>query len=282
MDIFTIELTTRIIQMTIIELFGRVVKPKLIKGKGMFSPIETGRVNENILCIRDKDVNMFFYIKEECIFAIDCGYKNSNNIEAGIKTLGIKGSDVKAIFLTHVDLDHAGGVDKRCINLFPNAKVFLSCEEEKYILNKYSRKKLIFYNLKTPIKLRDEYETLKNMQIIDMGKAKIQAIFTPGHTLGHTSYMVDNKYLFVGDSIILNSSGGYCFYDFWNIDSELNIQSLRNLKVIAEEKKCKLILTSHSKYTDDLSLAFANIDTKPSWKPKGYKFIDNAPDDLFS
>lgn len=268
--------------MTLVEFFGTIVKPKLIRGKGMFSPIETGTVNEKILCIRDKDVNMFFYINGKDVLAIDCGYKNSKNIEAGIKTLGIQGSDVKAIFLTHVDLDHAGGVDKRCANLFPNAKVFLSCEEEKYICNKYSRKRLLFFNLKTPIKLRSAYATLKNMQTVDMGKTRVQAIFTPGHTLGHTSYIIDDKYLFVGDSLILNSSGGYCFYDFWNIDSEINMQSLRNLKTISEERECKLILTSHTGYTHNLSLAFAHIDTEPNWKQKGFKFIDDAPDDLFS
>lgn len=41
--------------------------------------------------------------------AIDSGYSNSKNTRDGLKRLGIDAESVKAVFLTHLDIDHAGG-----------------------------------------------------------------------------------------------------------------------------------------------------------------------------
>ena len=63
--------------MNLVEFFGTIVKPRMCKGKYMFAPINNEKIGENIYALRDKDVNVFLYKKEDVLIAIDCGYKNS-------------------------------------------------------------------------------------------------------------------------------------------------------------------------------------------------------------
>ena len=215
--------------MNIIEFFGTAIKPKISKGKYMVAPINNEKVGESIYALRDKDVNAFLYKKENNIIAIDCGYKNSENITKAMDYFCINENDVSHLFITHLDLDHAGGIDKRCKRIFKNAKIYLGKIEIKYAENKLYRKKIGFIGLKSPIKLPDNCFILEDMQTEYIGNIKVQAILIQGHTLGHLCYLIDDKYLFTGDSIILVYGKGYCFYDLWNIDSKLNIESLEKL-----------------------------------------------------
>lgn len=267
--------------MNVIELFGKKVKPRITKGKKMFAPLETGMINKDIFCIRDKDVNMFLIKSNNGWLAIDSGYKNSSSTEKGLNQLNIIEDKVHAVFLTHVDLDHAGGIDCRCNNIFSRAKVYVGKEEEKYLLNQYFRKKILIFNCKIPIKLQKNYKTLQDREIINIDGVKVKAIYTPGHTLGHMSFIVMDKYLFTGDSLILNHAGGYCMYDLWNINSDINKQSLKKLKEIAKEKSVEYIVTSHTGYCNNIEQAFKNISIYPNWRDKKFEFIPEANENLY-
>ncbi|WP_163339665.1 MBL fold metallo-hydrolase [Desulfopila sp. IMCC35008] len=56
---------------------------------------------------------------------------------------------------------------------------------------------------------RFDYTKLKDNQVIRCGTAEIEirVIFTPGHTPGSTSYLVDNRFLITGDAVFLQSVG---------------------------------------------------------------------------
>ena len=259
--------------MNLIEFFGTIIKPKICRGKYMFAPINNEKIGENIYSLRDKDVNAFLYKKENDIIAVDCGYKNSENISQAMANFDINADNVLHLFITHLDLDHAGGIDIRCKQIFKNAKMYIGNIESQYATNKLKRKNIGFIGLKSPIKLPDNYTILENMQIEYIGKIKVQAILIPGHTLGHLCYLIDNKYLFAGDSIILVKEKGYCFYNQWNVDSKLNMESLKKFKTL----KIESVITSHSGYTDNITDAFSHIDELPNWRNKNYKVSDNAP-----
>lgn len=49
------------------------------------------------------------------------------------------------------------------------------------------------------------FEPLRDGQEFPIGKASIQTIHIPGHTLGNVAYLVNGKYLIAGDSIFLES-----------------------------------------------------------------------------
>ncbi len=46
-------------------------------------------------------------------------------------SIDINPENIKHVFLTHADVDHAGGVDAEGNNIFPNASVYLGKEEEQ-------------------------------------------------------------------------------------------------------------------------------------------------------
>lgn len=262
--------------MNLIEFFGTVIKPKQTKGKGLWTPYENIEFIENLFVIRDKDVNMFLIKSTNGYIAIDSGYKNSINVIEGLKMLKINPDEVHTVFLTHLDLDHAGGVDSRCNNIFKNAKIYLSKEESKYLTKELFRKKILCFNLTSPIKLREGYILLEDNQTIVIDGIKITSILTPGHTLGHTSYLIDEKKLFVGDSLILGDDGGYCFMDFWNLNTNLNKDSLKKQYDLVKEKNIEYIITSHSGITNNIDFGFKYINTSPNWKRKGFIFRKDA------
>ncbi|MDR2733930.1 MAG: MBL fold metallo-hydrolase [Spirochaetota bacterium] len=260
--------------MNMIEFFGTVIKPRIVKGKYMFAPLGNQKINENIFALRDKDVNAFIYKKGGSQIAIDCGYKNCGNIQNALSQLGLAADATTDVFLTHLDLDHAGGADKRCTKVYPRAAVHIGKTEEGYITNILARKKILFIKLKTPIQLDGTYRTLADKEVIHCGDITVQALLTPGHTMGHLCYLVDGKYLFTGDTIILVQGVGYAFYPLWNIDTDQLAQSLRALKGL---QNIIMVITAHSGYTTDASLAFENTDHSPDYTKKDFKVCDNAP-----
>ena len=54
-----------------------------------------------------------------------------------------------------------------------------------------------------------EYEPLKDGDIIQVGQTAIdiQALYSPGHTIGSTSFIIDEKFLLTGDILFIDSIG---------------------------------------------------------------------------
>lgn len=267
--------------MNLIEFFGTVIKPNQTKGKGLWCPCETSKLGENLFAIRDKDVNLFLIRSENGYIAIDTGYKNSENVKNGLKELQITPSEIKAVLLTHLDLDHAGGVDVRCENVFPESKVYLGREEEKHLTGTLFRKKILGFGLSSPIKLKNSYELLENKQKIKIDGVEITAFLTSGHTMGHMSYLVDDKFLFVGDMLMLGEDGGYGFMDFWNVNSIENQKSLDKMYELAKNKQVNLIVTSHSGVSEDIEFTFCHRKQMPDWKKKGFVFRKDAAENPY-
>ena len=265
--------------MSLITFFGLTVKPKLTRGKGMWNPMDTQVCENGIICLRDKDVNCFLIPDGEDYIAIDSGYMNSSNTRAGLQQLGIDASRVKAVFLTHLDIDHAGGMDQKSNCLFPKAAVYLGKDESRYLTGEYSRKKVLFHRCKLPIAL-SEFQTLTDGAVVKLQETTVLAIYAFGHTLGHTAYLVNNQWLFSGDCIISNEEGGWCFYDFWNSDTEMNKAAAQKLKRICEDRQIDTVLTSHSGVLTRQT-AFRHCETAPDWKQKGFVFCKKADFDPY-
>ena len=87
----------------------------------------------------------------------------------------------------------------------------------------------------------------------------------PGHTWGHLVYLIDDRYLFTGDTLWFGADGGYSFISTLAEDNTLSIQSLFALKSKLEERKLHpRIITGHTGWTDDFAFAFRHIDKKCS------------------
>ena len=53
-------------------------------------------------------------------------------------------------------------------------------------------------------------QLLKDGDTLHIGDIKIQCFLVPGHTWGHMVYLVDDKYLFTGDTLWFGVDGDYC------------------------------------------------------------------------
>ena len=266
--------------MKFIDFFAEHIKPYTIKGKRMLNPADTEIVSNGVSCIREYDVNMWFYSKGNTTIAIDSGYKNHPSINIEFKKINLDPSKISAVFFTHADIDHSGGMDKNSTIIFPNGRIYLGENEEIHLLNTIPRFGVGPIKINNSIEFNEGYQLLKDGETVKIGDIDIVAISTPGHTNGHMSYIVDNKILFTGDSIAINKTGGYCLFDFFNIDSQMNIKSLRKLKDIVKDKPIEMICTGHSGYCDDVEHAFKHIDEIAQASRK-HPFDTDAPFDVF-
>ncbi|WP_200831575.1 hypothetical protein [Varibaculum vaginae] len=106
-----------------------------MRGKYYCKPEETGVLQEGLICIREYDVNFWFYPKNGKTVAFDSGHINYKGIDEEFQKIDIMPENIKHLFLTRFDTDHAGGIDKSGRNMFPNAKVYMGEEENKYFVS---------------------------------------------------------------------------------------------------------------------------------------------------
>ena len=104
-------------------------------------------------------------------------------------------------------------------------------------------------------------------------------ILVPGHTWGHLVYLIDDAYLFTGDTIWFGADGGYSFISTLAEDNQLSVQSLQKLESLLRTRDIHpLIITGHTGWTDDLDFAFAHRNQL--CKPFGRRVHDpHAPYD---
>lgn len=206
-----------------------------------FTPLPTRQIIDSVFSINDGIVNMYIFQSGDNYIVIDAG-KSKNNINKEIKKLGIDKNKVIALFLTHSDNDHVASID-----LFKNAKVYIGKYEEDILKGKVKR---VYAK-----QITKEYELLDNNQIIEINGVKIQCIFTPGHTIGSVSYLINDIYLFTGDTLSIKNDTVGVFNESYNMDTNTQKNSIRKL---AQLNGVKYIFTGHHGYSDDFKKLFKN------------------------
>ncbi|MBO2536327.1 MBL fold metallo-hydrolase [Rummeliibacillus suwonensis] len=98
-----------------------------------------------------------------------------------------KNVTIKHVLDTHLHADHISG--GRQIAAATGAKYYLSPKDAKEAVY--------------------DYEPLDDGLIVQVGSLKLEvgALYSPGHTIGSTSFVVDNKYLLTGDILFIDSIG---------------------------------------------------------------------------
>ena len=232
----------------------------MFKGKEIFKPLNTGFIDDRVSCIREYVANIYFYSKDGHTIMIDAGY-NYDRLAEKMQWLGINSKDIKEILVTHQDTDHVGAIEQGSDELFRDATIYIGNIENEYLEGRKHRK--VFWGLTTlPQVIIDNPKILiEDGQIFYIGNIKIEAFLVPGHTWGHLVYLVDDCYLFTGDTIWLGADGGYAFLNTLAEDRKLQCQSLQRLKEILVKRNLQLkIITGHTGWTDDFTFAFAHID----------------------
>ena len=232
----------------------------MFKGKEIFKPLNTGFIDDRVSCIREYVANIYFYSKDGHTIMIDAGY-NYDRLAEKMQWLGINSKDIKEILVTHQDTDHVGAIEEGSDELFRDATIYIGNIENEYLEGRKHRK--VFWGLTTlPQVIIDNPKILiEDGQIFYIGNIKIEAFLVPGHTWGHLVYLVDDCYLFTGDTLWLGADGGYAFLNTLAEDRKLQCQSLQRLKEVLVKRNLQLkIITGHTGWTDDFDFAFAHID----------------------
>ena len=240
--------------------FQKVLMSFSYRGKEIFKPLNTGRIDERVSAVREWVANVFFYTKNGKTIMIDAGY-NYERLAEKMKWLEIEPASIQHILLTHLDTDHVGAVERDSAGLFRNAKLYLGETENKYLTGE-ARRRVLFGHYKLPmVKTDNEKRLLKDGEVFYIDDIKVEAILVPGHTFGHLVYLIDDAYLFTGDTIWFGPDGGYSFLNSLAEDNELAKKSLVKLeKLIKERGISPKIISGHTGWTDDLEFAFRHKD----------------------
>lgn len=230
------------------------------RGKEIFKPLNTGFIDKRVSCVREYVANIYFYTKDGYTVMIDAGY-NYDRLAEKMRWLNINPKDIKDILITHQDTDHVGAIEKGSDGLFSESTIYIGRIENEYLEHRKRRK--VFWGLyKLPRVHIDNKKVL-----IDEGQAfyieniKVEAFLVPGHTWGHLVYLIDDEYLFTGDTIWLGADGGYAFLNTLAEDRNLQMKSLKKLEEILRKRNLNLkIITGHTGWTDDMDFAFAHTD----------------------
>lgn len=208
------------------------------------------KISDNLYEIKTRTVSMFLYKTDDLLICFDTGF-NEGRIKKEFDRIGLDPGDVKYVFLTHSDADHTSG-----LNLFKNAEIYLSTDEEQMINKKTPR--FLWFNYNPPI--NKAYKTLKDGDVIQAQETKITTISTPGHTPGSVSYLVNDSILFVGDALTLRKGKVRPL-------TRLQLRSLLSMDLTTQKESIKklaklgnisVMLTAHSGFTTDFEYAMDN------------------------
>lgn len=233
---------------------------RMFRGRAIFKPLNTGRIDQRVACVREWVANIFFYTKNGVTIMIDAGY-NYRRLEEKMGWLDIDPASIRHILITHQDTDHMGALETDSEQLFREAAVYIGEIENRYLTGEV-RRKVIHGLYKLPmVRMDNQKVLLSDGEVFNIGDIRIECILVPGHTWGHLVYLIDDEYLFTGDTIWFGPDGGYSFIATLAEDNRLAVRSLEKLEgnLRARNKHLKII-TGHTGWTDDLGFTFRHRD----------------------
>ena len=198
--------------------------------------LETQEIVDDLYAIKTKNANFYVVRYDDGFIAIDAGGGNKNIAKTELGKLNIDPAKITTVLLTHSDFDHIAALD-----LFKNATIYLAKEELKVIDG--STPRMFGFNNS----LKHTYSVIENDKEMRFGSLSVKPILTPGHTIGSMCYLLDNQYLFTGDTLGLNNGKAQLFSDLFNMDTEAQEISLNHL---AQIENVAYIFTSHHGFTD--------------------------------
>ena len=201
--------------------------------------------------------NIFFYRGGGTTIMIDAGY-NYDRLAEKMGWLGIDPAELRHILITQQNTDHVGAVEADSPGLFRDATLYVGETENRYLTGEV-RRRVIYHLYKLPqVTIPNEKVLLRDGQVLDIGGIRVECFLVPGHTWGHLVYLIDEKYLFTGDTLWFGADGGYSFI---SILAESNKLAVRSLAALEEKLRARGLrprfLTGHTGWTNYFDFAFA-------------------------
>jgi glyoxylase-like metal-dependent hydrolase (beta-lactamase superfamily II) len=121
---------------------------------------------------------------------------NNGKLVANLRAAGIDPATIDVVAITHAHIDHCWAlVDKDDKLNFPNARVAISQLDfdfwtQESLLNDPSARDFVLYTRTNLLPVRDRLIPVRDGSEVVPG---IKAMSTAGHTIGHTSYVVESE-----------------------------------------------------------------------------------------
>lgn len=203
--------------------------------------------NGDVVIIKDSFTEIFLIRTTKGFVAIDSGFHDSN-IRKGLAYNNIQPEDVKAVFITHSDIDHQNAAE-----VFSKAQFYFPEKELEMIENKISRFSYLPF-IKNSVRLK-YYSTVNDNDSLWIDNLKVKCISLPGHTLGSMGYIINGKYLFSGDAFKIKK-GKIAVPNLKLFIMDLN-EMKKSIEKVCKLKGVQYIFTSHSGFTADFSFAIS-------------------------
>jgi len=182
--------------------------------------LKTQEIIPGIYVIKTGFVNMFLIQSKDKFIAIDAG-GNKEQVLEGLEELGISSSDIIGVLLTHNHFDHIAGLE-----LFENATIYGRDEATSGM----------------------SFELVSDAQTFMIDEVEITPYYMEGHTKDSVSFLVNDKYLFVGDTMSLDKKGrAELFISKYNDSDELQKQDIVELSKL---KDVEYVFTAHFGYIE--------------------------------
>lgn len=186
------------------------------------------------------DVNCFALRGPDGIVLVDAGTGTSwgpkyGHARSALREAGISPDDIQSILITHIHGDHAFGLFDGDRPYFPHAEIFVSDDDFTFFTDPIARQE-------TPEVRRGGFKVAEQLQRVYGERVRrirdgevlpgIEARPLPGHTPGHTGYLVrgkDKDLLIWGDTLHLGDlqPGDPNIGLIYDLDAELAVRTRR-------------------------------------------------------
>lgn len=204
--------------------------------------------------------------------------QSAPQIRANIEALGFRVRDVKWILNSHAHFDHAGGI--AAMQRASGARVGASASGAAAMRAGDVGKDDPQFDPSDPIPYPPvaHVVVVKDGQVIAVGPVKVQALMTPGHTPGSTSWTWtscegrDCKQVVYSDSLTAVSLGDYRFSGGQGYP-DVSVRFATSIARVGA-LKCDIVLSTHPSATDILERHQASTPTHNAFiDPHGCKAL---------
>ncbi|MFI6867758.1 MBL fold metallo-hydrolase [Nocardia sp. NPDC050406] len=182
------------------------------------------QVSDSVHVVTGTNVNWALVSDGSGVTVIDAGYPaDADDVQASVRAIGHDLADIAAVLVTHAHLDHIGGVPPLVEKV--GMPVYMGADEVPHARREFQQQI-------TPLEVAAQltrpggpvwvWQTLRAVRPLAGGLATklptatapteaellalpggFKAIATPGHTVGHTAYLMPSEgVLFSGDALV--------------------------------------------------------------------------------
>ncbi len=159
-------------------------------------------------------------------------------ILANVRAEGFDPANIRHLFLTHAHGDHAGGAARMRAAIGSDPKVYLHKDSADFLRNGDEEAISLTFAKKIGLYPADyRFEPcpvdveLEDGQRLQVGDLELEVLDTPGHCVGHASFVMrydGRTYLFAGDLVFFG--GRILLQNIYDCDLQAHIASLKKLE----------------------------------------------------